>query len=323
MKVLILIIVLLFILQGDSSAVTVDVNPFHKKKLIEAIIMELNNKYVFPELAKQMAKTLKSKIEIGEYSTFSLSQELASQIERDLFLISNDKHLHLVFQKPKNQEKPKSPFEKKKGESDDNFGFKKVEILPGNIGYLKIDRMALEREAIKTAANCLKQISSTKALIFDLRDNRGGASGMVVFLCSYLFDKPIHLYSMFNRLTNETKDVWTFSDLPGKKLGEDVPVYILTSSKTFSAAEGFVYSLKHHQRALVVGERTGRGAHPMIWTQLPYNFMLCIPFARIIHPKTKTDWEKNGVIPHQEISAGQALESAVQLINKKLTDVME
>jgi len=318
MKILIFIIVFLIILGGGSSADTTDVNQLNKNKLIVAIIMELNNKYVFPDLAKKMAIILKSKMEKGEYSTFSISQDLASQIEKDLFLISKDKHLHLLFQKSKTQQKPRSSFLKNKGEPDDNFGFKKVEILPGNIGYLKIDRMALERKATDIAAKCVKKISSAKALIFDLRDNQGGASGMVILLSSYLFDKPIHLYSMFNRLTNETKDIWTFSDFPGQKLGEDIPVYILTSSKTFSAAEGFVYSLKHHQRVVVVGERTGGGAHPIIWTKLPYNFMLCIPFARIIHPKTKTDWEKNGVIPHHEVSASVALETAIKLINKNL-----
>jgi len=316
MKVLSFIIVFLIILGGGSPADTADINKLKKQKLIESIIMELNDKYVFPDLSKKMAEMLKSKMAKGEYSTFSMSQDLASQIEKDLFLIAKDKHLHVLFQKPKTLQKPKNSPLENRGEPDDNFGFKKVKILPGNIGYIKIDRMALEREAVDIAAKCIKKISSAKALIFDLRDNQGGASGMVVFLSSYLFDKPLHLYSMFNRLKNKTKDVWTFSDLPGQKLGEDKPVYILTSSKTFSAAEGFTYSLKHHKRAVVVGERTGGGAHPIIWTKLPYNFMLCIPFANIIHPITKTDWEENGVIPHHEVSADKALETAINLINK-------
>ncbi len=285
--------------------------------LVSKIGDELKNKYVYPHLGEKMAQKILDKLAKNRYSTQLNSQELAAQIEKDLYAIARDKHLHLVIASSLHPTQEKNSTPQNNGPKNDNFGFNKVEVLPGNIGYLRIDRMAIEREAARVASDHLNKLSKVRAIIFDLRGNPGGAAGMVVYLSSYLFKEEKHLYSMYNRLQNRTKDVRTLTGLPGKKQIEDKPVYILTSAKTFSAAEGFAYTLKHHKRAVIVGERTGGGAHPMIWSKLPYNFMLCIPFARIIHPVTNTDWEGKGVIPHHEVSSEEALQKAIYLINNQ------
>ena len=142
---------------------------------------------------------------------------------------------------------------------------------------------------------------------------------MVVFLASYFFPEPVHFYTEYNRLKDEYKDVWTFRDVPGKRPDSGIPVYILTSARTFSAAEGFAYCMKHHKRAIIVGENTAGGAHPIIWVKLPLDFEMSIPFARIIHPITDGDWEGSGVIPHHQVQARDALEKTVALI----TDIPE
>jgi len=316
MKVLSFMICHLMVLEGCSTANIADTEEAEKQALIETIAKALKEKYVSPDLGNEVACIIKYKMAKGRYSRFSMSQSLASQLEKDLFSITQDKHLHIVFTGADDKGDLALKDSRNMEKTNDSFGFNKTKRISGNIGYIKIDRMAGEREATRIAASSIQQITPSKAIIFDLRDNRGGAAGMVVLLSSYLFDKPIHLYSMYNRLENETKDVWTFTDLPGQKLGEERPVYILTSSRTFSAAEGFAYSLKHHHRAIIVGERTGGGAHPMIWIELPSGFMLCIPFARIIHPITETDWEGVGVVPHHSVSAENALKTAIDLINR-------
>ena len=200
MKVLSFMICYLVIFEGCSSDNIADTEKAEKQVVIETIAKELKEKYVFPDLGNKVAYSIKNKMAKGEYSRFSMSQALASQLEKDLFAITQDKHLHIVFAGTDNKEdlipKDSSNIEK----ANENFGFNQAKLLAGNIGYVKIDRMAGEREATRIAALSMQKINPSKSIIFDLRDNRGGAAGMVVLLSSYLFDKTIHLYSMCSAL---------------------------------------------------------------------------------------------------------------------------
>ncbi len=70
-----------------------------------------------------------------------------------------------------------------------------------------------------------------------------------------------------------------------------MPLYILTSKHTFSAAEDFTYAMQVNKRAIIVGETTGGGAHPTGPVDVGQGFVMDIPFARSINHITQTDWE--------------------------------
>jgi len=70
---------------------------------------------------------------------------------------------------------------------------------------------------------------------------------MVQLLSSYLFDEPTHLNSFYIRRSDSTKQFWTQPHVAGPRLA-DLPVYVLTSSRTFSAAEELTYNLKNTVR---------------------------------------------------------------------------
>lgn len=78
---------------------------------------------------------------------------------------------------------------------------------------------------------------------------------MVAHISSYLFSKRTHLNDIWERPGNKTEHFYTNPDLPRRKLGDDKPVYVLTSSRTFPGAEEFSYNLKNLKRATIVGER--------------------------------------------------------------------
>src|SRR4030095_5528911 len=90
----------------------------------------------------------------------------------------------------------------------------------------------------------------------------------------------------------------------------DIPVYILTSDYTFSAAEEFAYDLKNQKRALIFGETTRGGAHPGGTLAVNKDFIIFMPMGRAINPVTKTDWEETGVIPDVPVVSENALETA-------------
>ena len=52
-----------------------------------------------------------------------------------------------------------------------NCAFKKAEILPGNIGYVKFNGFMPPSVCGPTAAAAMSFVAYTDAVIFDLRDN--------------------------------------------------------------------------------------------------------------------------------------------------------
>ena len=94
-------------------------------------------------------------------------------------------------------------------------------------------------------------------------------------------------------------------------------MYVLTSNRTFSAAEEFTYNLQSQKRATIVGETTGGGAHPTRGFRVSDHFGVGVPFARSINPVTKTNWEGTGVKPDVAVPADQALLTAHLLALKK------
>jgi C-terminal processing protease CtpA/Prc len=97
-------------------------------------------------------------------------------------------------------------------------------------------------------------------------------------------------------------------------------VYVLTSRRTFSAAEEFTYNLKSLKRATIIGETTGGGAHPGDGRRLSEHFGVFLPTGRAINPISKTNWEGTGVKPDVEVPADQALKTAQLMALKKLAE---
>ena len=101
--------------------------------------------------------------------------------------------------------------------------------------------------------------------------------------------------------------------VPGRRFGESKPLYILTSGRTFSAAEAFAYNLQALGRATVVGEITGGGAHPFEYRRVHPHFAVDLPEARSINPITGSNWQGVGVQPDVAVPADQALAKALEL----------
>jgi C-terminal processing protease CtpA/Prc len=153
----------------------------------------------------------------------------------------------------------------------------------------------------------MASLNSVNALIFDLRDNRGGTSEMVSLIASYLFDHPEY---MFDPRRVPSPLSWTSSPVPGSKL-VNKPVYILTSSTTISAAEQFTYDLKMLKRATIVGEVTAGGAHAGVWHRIDDHYSVVIPENRSVNPYSKSDWEATGIQPDIKVPADSALRTAL------------
>jgi C-terminal processing protease CtpA/Prc len=158
----------------------------------------------------------------------------------------------------------------------------------------------------------MQMMAYTDAIIFDLRENGGGSPSMIQFITTYLMDDNTHLNSFYWRPTDEMQQFWTLPYVPGKAMPK-TDVYILTSGMSFSAAEEFTYNMKNLKRAVIVGEVTGGGAHPVDFMIINDNFGISMPKGRAINPITKTNWEGTGITPDYQVAAPAALDKALEV----------
>ncbi len=191
-----------------------------------------------------------------------------------------------------------------------NFGIRRVERLDGNVGYLDVRQVAMPASAGPAISAAMELVAGTYALIIDLRHNGGGSPEGVVFWCSYLLtERPTHLNDIFHADTGETRQFWSLPFVPGDRY-VDRPVYVLTSSRTFSGGEDFCYTLQALGRAELIGETTGGGAHPTRPFPISQAVHIGIPFARSINPVTGTNWQGTGVVPDVAVPEAEAYDVA-------------
>jgi Peptidase family S41/N-terminal domain of Peptidase_S41 in eukaryotic IRBP len=303
-----------------ATNIKVNIDAATRDAVIDAAIAKLREFYVFEDAAEAMAASVERRRRNGDYDRVTSGLEFASLLTTHFRDVSHDLHLNVTFT-PVPVPRPTEDTERDREDLEDyrkemarvNCGFEKVEILQGNVGYLKFNMFASPEVCGPTATAAMNFLGHVNALIVDLRENGGGSPAMVAYVTSYLFDEPTHLNDLYNRTENSTQQWWTLPYVPGGRLA-DQPVYVLTSRRTFSGAEEFSYNLKSLGRATIVGETTGGGAHPVRVEWLTEHFTMRVPFARAINPITKTNWEGTGVEPDVVVPAAEAFDRALELV---------
>src|SRR5438552_6160699 len=295
-----------------------------RTRVIDGAIAQLNEFYVFAETAKKMADAVKAKQKKGDYDSITDGDAFAKMLTDNFQEVSHDKHLRMNFSPAPLPDRPDGPpnaedrARYRKDMKRMNCGFEKVEILSGNVGYLKFNFFADPDVCGPTAVAAMNFLANVDAIIFDLRENGGGHPKMIALVSTYLFSQRTHLNDLWTRKGDSTDQYWTLPYVPGKRL-DGKPAFVLTSKDTFSGAEEFSYNLKNLKRATIVGETTGGGAHPVNGHRIDDHFMLGVPFARAINPISKTNWEGTGVEPDVKIPAADALATAQKLAAEKLS----
>jgi len=309
----------------DAVVENIKVDGAERQRVIDGITKNLNEFYVYPDLAQKMAEAVRANQKRGDYESITDPNAFANRLTKDLEAVSHDKHLRVDYspvklppeEQPDQKPTPEQEAQFRKMLERTNCSFKQVEILPRNIGYLKFNAFPDPTFCGATVVAAMNFLAHVDAIIIDLRENGGGDPSMVAMISSYLFDKPTHLNDLYNRKENSTTQYWTLPYVPGATLA-DKPALVLTSKSTFSGAEEFTYNLKNLKRATIVGETTGGGAHPVAPHRIDDHFMIGVPFARAVNPITKTNWEGTGVEPDVPVKAADALEKAEELAASKI-----
>jgi hypothetical protein len=250
---------------------------------------------------------------------------VADALTRDLRVENGDRHLYVQYQPGQSttpsSDAPSGPVRQVAGGTPAaahltrrrNFFLNRAERLDGNVGYLEVRRFfGLTDDALAAAAAAMAFLAQTDAIIVDVRYAPGGDVRMVDTLASYFFDRVTPTLASYSRSRNETIQRTTLESVPGKRR-PGIPVYVLTSRDTGSAAEDFAFLLQQTGRATLVGDRTAGAGHMNAVLGIGGGYSVSVSIGRTFNPKTNQGWEGTGVQPDVRASAADALDTAHRL----------
>ncbi len=309
----------LSVLLGSYSA-TLAQNRLAKNQqaiILKEVCEKLQKYYAFPEMGERLGKMILDKFEKGGYPYNVTPEKFLEALNDDLLNTSRDKHLKLLYD-PEEAKTLKVESEENLADSEIaserwlNFGFRKLEILDGNIGYMNLSDFCSVKYGGEKAVTAMNFFSSCNSLIIDLRQNGGGSDDMVVFLASYFIDstEPIVFNISYSTIDTAYYASMMYSYVPGRKL-IDIPIYILTTGATASAAEAFTNILKNNNpNVILVGQKTRGAENPVNHLLVHNEYVLRIPSWRRIYSSLNTTWEGAGLSPDIKVDEEKALTTA-------------
>jgi retinol-binding protein 3 len=299
------------------------VDPAVRAALVQAVGDSLVNGYIYEEKGRALRDSLNAALGRGEFDAPQEPGVLARRVGEFLQRVGNDKHLYLVYEgsgSAASSGPTRVPVRRPVGSSGtmagNTHGLERIEILPGNIGYVDVLMFSDDPAAAVRVDSMMAAFADVSALVIDLRRNIGGAPMLIRHISTYLFDKPMHLVSSFARGMAAPQERWTLDKVPGKRLTR-VPVYVLTSRRTISAGESFTFGLKALGRVTIVGERTAGGGHFGRVIPLVGGYSMFLPVGRTYDPRTNEGWQAEGIAPDVEVPQEKALERALELVRSR------
>ncbi len=290
-------------LAQQPGAVAAAMDAAVQKQLVERIASLLEQEYVFAEVGMRAAAALREQVAGGAFETPTETAAFAKRLTSTLGALTNDKHVRMRY-----RPEAAAPSFTEATPDQDSAGIRKVEWLAGGVGYLKVDRF-YQRDESRAAFNAaFTLLQHSRAVIIDLRDNTGGSDANVL-LASYFLREPV----LLTRLRWRNQEPMEFVTERTAPSLPNVPVYVLTSARTFSAAEGFAYGLQQQKRITIVGERTAGAANPNRFFPLAPGLSVSIAIGQTVNPVSGSSWEHVGVTPDVEVREADALGTALRL----------
>lgn len=289
-----------------------------KSEIVEAAASAYADYYVFADKGQRIADHLRRQQRSGVYARLTDPAAFARALTGAIQAVNPDRHIEILPPEPATREADASSAPQSRAERLDwayrlrrrNYDFVRVQRLPGNIGYLRLDSFPPPEVAAPTAAAAMAFLKHSDALIIDLRENGGGTGDMVRLLASYFFVEPTRLSRTFRRdATPQVSFDSTLTYIEGERMPV-IDLFILTSPRTNSAAEAFAFALQQRGRAVIVGEISAGAGNAGEYLPLAHGFRAFVPDVHVSSPISDATWEGRGVHPDLAVPAATALTAA-------------
>ncbi|HEX3464853.1 MAG TPA: S41 family peptidase [Candidatus Elarobacter sp.] len=299
--------------------------------VVDGAAAKLESFYVYPSRAREAAALLRRNAASGAYDGLR-DAALAQRVTADLAGVLHDKHVRLMYSvdvNPPAKASGKGPSPEELAQQEAfyrqvDYGMGRVAHLPGNIGYLDLRYFFMSADpaaARRVFDGMIDSVAYSDAIVLDLRRNHGGDPRAIARVLSHFLAPKTHLNDFVERGDGDAKiaDSTYTEEVAGPRI--TAPLYVLTSSETFSGGEECAYDVQALKRGTLLGAVTGGGANPGDTRRIDDHFAIFVPDARARNPITKTNWEGVGVKPDIELPRERALIAAYGMaLDAKLKD---
>ncbi len=281
-----------------------------RRAVIDSLTANLDRIYVDADTGRMIADKLRARLAAGAYDSATDPRRFSDLLTTDLQSVNGDRHLNASYAPPgAGGEGPRRVGGRPSSEAGrrDHWGLGRVDVLPGNVGYMKVNGFEGSPAAIAATSAALQFLEGTDAMIFDFRGMGGGSAEQSNFLISHFVGADTVPSLVVTDRSRGTRRVrYTLASVPGKRRA-DTPVWILTDRGTASAGEDFSFVLQRLGRATIVGDRTAGAGHNNATVPLTAGFSASISFTRVADARTGKEWERVGVQPDARSNPADAL----------------
>lgn len=306
-----------------------DLTATEARATVAELAAKLETGYLDPATGAAYAQTLRANAAAGVYDGFTDTDEFAAAVTEDVRAIYPDGHLRLRNYAPRDAAA--------QSQEDRPPAFDAPIWLEPGVAYANWRVFLGDEASIAAIDALLSDFGDAKALIFDLREHHGGGLDEQDEMFARFFRKPTHLVTMrirrgkgemmreaFDGMASMKRkpaengvDIWEHWATPSgdQKRWPDIPIYLLTSQTTASAAEHFTLSLKRTGRATIIGETTKGAGNFGSGERIGERFYAFIAVGQTVDPSTGKGWDAIGIAPDVAVPAGDALDKALELIH--------
>jgi hypothetical protein len=317
-----------------AAAPPAALTPEVRRAVVDSLAAYVARFYAVAEEGRRIANGIQRRQRERAYDGLTHPVHLAEALTADLRRIGQDRHLTVgppipgpplypmgteVLPKMDPTAPPSGSPEAVAAARRRNFDIGRVEVLPGNVGYLALRGFPGFEEATGALVSALRLLEHTDALILDVREHSGGSGYQTNFLVSHFTgSEPLHTMDMTIRAANQLQKTYTMAEVPGPRRLE-VPLYVLTSRGTISAGEALAFVFKNLGRATIVGETTAGAGRGVRSFDLGQGLAALISVSTARDPRSGAEWERVGVTPHVVVPQRAALAVAHSDALQKLT----
>ena len=158
-----------------ATVENVKLDDAERQRVVAGVVANLKEYYVYPDIAQKMADSVEAHQKHGDYAAVADGDAFADLLTDHLREVSHDKHLgvrYSPFKLPPDSSESTGPSPEdlarmQKQMVHMNCGFDKVEILSGNIGYVKFNMFADPSVCGPTVVAAMNFLAHVDAIIFD------------------------------------------------------------------------------------------------------------------------------------------------------------